>query len=430
MSKVRQIFVWVVLAILVASCGAPITIVSPTVPPTVSATLEMLPPVSIVRYPEPADFSGFNVYTQPPVYDPASEELWQVDLRSSDLTHLDLSKSTSDLLFADFDSKTQWPSSERMPGDFDWQKIMESNKDPGLGIRALHRQEITGNGVGIAIIDQTLLVDHIEYKDRIRLYEEAEDITGEVLETQMHGPAVASIAVGKSVGVAPEADLYYIATGNCGGATSFRDFDFSCRAKAIKRIVEINKGLPENRKIRVLSLSFGWDPIQPGYKEISAAVEEAKKENIFVISSSLGKTHELYFHGLGRSPLTDPNRFESYAPGLWWEKGFYAGTTLSSYPRDPSKKMLLVPMDSRTTASPTGREDYVFYREGGWSWSIPYLAGMYVLAMQVNPSITPEAFWETALNTGKTIQIQHDGKNYELGVILNPQALIEAIKSQ
>ncbi|HEX5941569.1 MAG TPA: hypothetical protein VFY66_04795, partial [Anaerolineales bacterium] len=59
-----------------------------------------------------------------------------------------------------------------------------------------------------------------------------------------------------------------------------------------------------------------------------------------------------------------------------------------------------------------------------------YLAGMYVLAMQVNPSITPEAFWETALNTGKTIQIQHDGKNYELGVILNPQALIEAIKSQ
>ena len=30
----------------------------------------------------------------------------------------------------------------------------------------------------------------------------------------MHGPAVASIAVGKTVGVAPEADLYYISSVN------------------------------------------------------------------------------------------------------------------------------------------------------------------------------------------------------------------------
>ena len=29
-------------------------------------------------------------------------------------------------------------------------------------------------------------------------------------DAQMHGPAVSSIAVGKTVGVAPEADLYYI----------------------------------------------------------------------------------------------------------------------------------------------------------------------------------------------------------------------------
>jgi hypothetical protein len=32
----------------------------------------------------------------------------------------------SDLLFADFDSKTQWPTSEQMPAGFDWQKIMFS----------------------------------------------------------------------------------------------------------------------------------------------------------------------------------------------------------------------------------------------------------------------------------------------------------------
>ena len=29
--------------------------------------------------------------------------------------------------------------------------------------------------------------------------------------------------------------------------------------------------------------------------------------------------------------------------------------------------------------------EYVFYREGGWSWSIPYIAGVYALAAQVKP---------------------------------------------
>lgn len=411
MSKLYRSIVSFVLAMLIVSCAAPVTD---------QPSLVRLPEVKIVRYPDPVDYSGLNVYTEPPVYHPGSNEQWQVDLRSSNLTSLDLSKSKADLLYADFDSQTQWPASEKMPADFDWQKIMEIGKDPGLGMRALHDQGITGKGVGIAIIDQTLLVDHIEYKDRIRLYEEAEDITGGWKEVQMHGPAVASIAVGKSIGVAPEADLYFIATGDCGGAFSIQNLDFSCRAKAIQRIVEINKSLPAERKIRVLSLAFGWVPESKGYEEITAAVEDAKAAGIFVISSSLSQTDNLNFHGLGREPISDPNEFTIYTPGLWWQDYFYqAGLSADT---------LLVPMDSRTTASPTGTEDYVFYREGGWSWSIPYLAGTYALAAQVKPDITPEEFWETALHTGRTIQLQHVGKDYEFGTILDPQALMEAIQ--
>jgi hypothetical protein len=299
---------------------------------------------------------------------------------------------------------------------------MEIGKDPGLGMQALHEQGINGQGVGIAIIDQTLLVDHIEYKDRIRVYEEADDITGGWVEVQMHGPAVASIAVGKTVGVAPQADLYYIATGNCGSAASIADWDFSCRARAIQRLVEINKSLPSDRKIRVISMSIGWAPQSKGYDEITAAVNDAKKAGIFVISTSISQTYGLNFHGLGREPLADPNEFQSYEPGLWWQNDFYRQGSL--------KSTLLVPMDSRTTASPTGTEDYVFYRAGGWSWSVPYLAGMYALAVQVRPEITPEEFWATALQTGKTIQIQHNGKDYDFGVILDPQKLIGAIKNK
>lgn len=419
----KKIRIVLLLLVLLASCRNPPSVGTPT-------PEDGMPPVSIERHPKPSDYSGFYLeITSIPRFDPNSDDPWQVDLRSRDLTKIDMTDSLADLLYATFDSKTQWPAPDKIPAGFDWQKIMELGMDPGLGMRALHEQGITGKGVGIAIIDQTLLVDHVEYKDRIRVYEEASDITGGWLETQMHGPAVASIAVGKTVGVAPEADLYFIATAMCSQGT-YESVDFACLAKSVRRIIEINKDLPVDRKIRALSMSIGWGPQSKGYNEITAAVNEAKSNGIFVISSSLAQTYDLHFHALGRDPLADPNKFESYVPGMWWEKDFYAGMTMNSYPENPpvTTKLLLVPMDSRTTASPTGVNDYVFYREGGWSWCIPYLAGTYALALQVKPDITPEEFWAAALETGRTIQITHEGKEYSFGVILDPQALISALQ--
>jgi hypothetical protein len=57
------------------------------------------------------------------------------------------------------------------------------------------------------------------------------------------------------------------------------------------------------------------------------------------------------------------------------------------------------------TASPTGNDDYVFYSEGGWSWAVPYVAGLYALACQVKPDITPAVFWAKALETGDTVNL-------------------------
>jgi hypothetical protein len=91
-------------------------------------------------------------------------------------------------------------------------------------------------------------------------------------------------------------------------------------------------------------------------------------------------------------------------------------------------RRLLIPMDARTTASPTGVQDYVFYGIGGISWSVPYLAGVYALAVQVKPEITPEEFLRLAFNTGQTIQIEHNGSQYSLGVIIDPAALIASLK--
>jgi hypothetical protein len=61
-------------------------------------------------------------------------------------------------------------------------------------------------------------------------------------------------------------------------------------------------------------------------------------------------------------------------------------------------------------------------------WCVPCLAGMYALAWQVRPGITPEEFWATALQTGQAVQIQHGGRQCSLGAILDPQAWIIALQ--
>jgi len=374
----------------------------------------------IDRHPAPADFHR-RALASVPTYDPNSDNPFQIDLRSYDLSSLDLSGSLSDLSYATFDDRTLWPSDDHMPKGFEWKRIMELGKNPGLGVRSLHARGITGRGVSIAIIDQPLLVEHQEYASRLQWYEEINVIS--TTESQMHGAAVASIAVGKTVGVAPEATLYYIGswTGDFGSAGSFT-WNFRYYAQAIRRILEINQQLPEAQRVRVISMQVGWSPEQAGYDEITAAVEEAKAAGVFVVCSSIENVYGFKFHGLGRSPLADPDAFESYEPGLWWAQEFYAGEQFSD--------RLLIPMDSRTTASHTGIDEYVFYREGGWSWSIPYIVGVYALAAQVKPSITPQQFWTLAMETGRTVELKHEGQTISMGPIIDPVALINELLSK
>lgn len=374
--------------------------------------------LGLVCRPAPVDF-GRGKLSELSVYSPESTSPFQVDLRGTDLSQVNVADRLSDLLHADFDSRTVWPPT--LPDGFVPSKILDLGKLPGLRMRELHRRGITGKGIGLAIIDQTLLVDHQEYRDRLKTYEELHSPRG--APAQMHGPAVASIAVGQSVGVAPEADLYYLAEMHGELVQGKLEWDFTWLAHAIDRLVEINGTLPKEHRIRVISISVGWSPGQKGCDATDTAVAQATQAGIFVISTALERTHQLAFHGLGRDPLQDPDQTESYGLGSWWARSFLNGSR-----RFNPGERLLVPMDARTTASPTGPEDYVYYANGGWSWSVPYLAGLYALACQVDPDVTPELFWATALGTGRVITLAPEGQRLELGTIVDPIALIEALQ--
>lgn len=340
-------------------------------------------------------------------------------LLSKDLSSLDL-REPFDLVahMSAFDVNTVWPSADHMPQGFDPARALKLGKDPGLGMRALHAQGIDGRGVGIGVIDHPLLTEHIEYADRVRLYEEVNYPSP--YPARLHGAAVASLACGKTVGAAPAANLFFVA---CRFEDEDQPLDFSYLAKAVRRLVEINRQLPEGEKIRVIAIARGWMQGEPGFDDITAAVREAGEAGVFVVSSSLEETHGFLFHGLGRPPMADPNSWESYRPGSWWAKKYYERGGIRG-------RYLMAPMDSRTMASFYGPNEYLFTTEAGWSWTIPYLAGVYALAAQVKPEITPQEFWRVGLATGRSVRFERNGEPFSLNVVIDPGALIAALKNE
>jgi hypothetical protein len=357
-----------------------------------------------------------------PKYDP---ERGERDLQGRDLSKLDLRHSIDDLLHASFDDRTVWPPADKMPSDFDQSKIMELGKNPGLGVRRLHKKGITGRGVRIAILDAPLFVDHQEYADRLQLYEEIHIDIGS--SRSMHGSAVASIAVGKTVGVAPGAELFYIAPGFSfdweeGGGPTLRYV-----VQGIHRLLEINEQLPEGKKIRAISISKGWRQSNKEFGLIAEAVQKARDAGILFVCVMTELHHKgCSLDGLGRSPLADPDDLKSYERGWFYVnfEEYWAGHVSAS------EGHIWAPMDSRTTASHEGMDEYVFCRKGSMSWAVPYVAGVYALAAQADPGITPERFWALAARTGRPLEVEHEGARRSVGSIIDPVRLIHSLEAR
>lgn len=340
------------------------------------------------------------------------------DLRGADLRELDLTGLEEAAYRWDFDTRTQWP--EELPEGFDPARLLELGKDPGLGLRALHGRGITGRGVGIAIIDQALPADHQEYGDRLRFYQEYH--TAAQGPASAHGPAVASIALGKTVGVAPEALLYFLADDLGTGEGAAFSRDLSWYAEDVDRLTALNETLPEGERIRVISMSVGWMPGDPGAEALEAAIARARAAGIAVVCVNSRDPLLEPWMGMGRRPYGDPNRLEDCLPGAFWEESLYSGEY-----RGTDGSLLLVPMDGRTAASPAGGAEYAYFAGGGMSWAAPYVAGLYALACQVKPEVTFEEFLAAARSTARPVSVWKDGVEYPYGKAVDPAALLEAL---
>ncbi len=283
------------------------------------------------------------------------------------------------------------------------QRVIGDGKNPGLGVRALHAQGITGAGVSVAIIDQNLAgTDHPEYKGKVVMYKDVG--TGASPSAgSMHGPAVLSLLVGESAGTAPGARVYYAA------APSWLA-DAHYYAEALKWIIGENARLPAGKKIRVVSVSAApsgpGSPFTKNNAEWDDAVTKAVKAEILVLDCTMtyGRIGPCYYDP------EDPESMEKAAPG--WP----------SQPPASVQGRLLAPTSYRATAEEyaSGSPGWQYTGQGGLSWGIPWASGVLAMGWQVNPSLGPDQIMKLLDDSA---YVGKDGAK-----IIDPGAFIEAVK--
>jgi len=312
----------------------------------------------------------------------------------------DLSEKAAVLPTLTFNTKTAWPGPSRMPASPTPEALLEAGRNPGLGVRKLHARGITGQGVNVAIIDQPLPQGHLEYAGKIAAYHDVG--TGQT--TSMHGPAVASLLVGETLGTAPGARLYYVAAPSWTGDSAFQ-------AQALRWIAEQNRKLPASRKIRVVSVSAApsgkSSPFTANLEQWDQAVAEATREGILVLdcTDERGLIYACWFDGNDRET---PAQCRSGYPGM------------ESNPFGLHR--ILAPASPRTTAEAVAPNDfgYQYTGRGGLSWAIPYVAGVLAMGWQVRPEFTPKEMigllFQTAWKRGTE------------ALVIDPPAFIQALK--
>ncbi len=333
------------------------------------------------------------------------------------LEHLDVSEhdlSKLDILNVRYAEDTRWPDdANKLPKYFKPKEFLEYRKNPGLGIRKLHKQEIDGRGRKVAIIDSFQLFDHLEYHNQLKGYEEIH------IDPENYGGGrlggFVSALVGKTCGVAPKAEVYYYAVDAANRTQVYY-------AEAIRKVCELHKKLISEGKsgidviLMLRGISFEGFSDEDGYVEAIQAAQEATKLGIWC--------------------RIGPSRFKEN--GMWREERVYCKfggdvdnfndfeldeqsvlTRMPLVQEDLFRNSLCFPGGGWTVALDVKMNEYVFSAKNS-PFHAAYMVGLYLLAKSVKPNLTPTEYFSLGIETGDFRK--------GVGTIVNPQRLINELK--
>ncbi|MCL2159233.1 MAG: S8 family serine peptidase, partial [Oscillospiraceae bacterium] len=319
--------------------------------------------------------------------------IWGISGR--DVSGADFSKVSDESFFKlAFNEYTKFPENFK----FDCKRMMEEAKEPGLGIAKLHEKGIEGRGINVAVIDKPILETHGELAGRLKSYTfiAPENEFNDCMH--FHGITCAAFLCGNSCGIANGANLHYYAYPD-----KFEDdgMYWGYHFKALDMIIEHNQNATPEDAIKIVSISagFGRDRVDLSDK-MSEYVIGLKEMGCYVVFSNLfGET----FSCSSKASCFDNDNPDNYKFDLWQNEW--------------CKNKIIVPAGGRTSPCNSGDDKYMYNgNQSCYSWAIPYLCGVFALALQADKTLGYEDFCEKAK---KTAIVNKEGLS-----IINPVGIV------
>ena len=206
----------------------------------------------------------------------------------------------------------------------------------------------------------------------------------------MHGPAVLSLLAGETIGVAPDAEIFFLGCDSGDGYSQLHEAD------CLYRVIDLNETLPEGQKIRMVGFSDNIDTSEPYVEEFRAAARACEEAGIMV-----------WFCG--------ENGAVTFLP--WGSKNDPQNLMLDQW-GGGRPTLVYVPSSGRTVACTFDPAQYVYYSTGGLSWTMPYTMGLYAIAVSIDPTLTQKELRNMIVDTAYPFQ---EGK-----LLVNPVGFVAA----
>ncbi|MCR4612110.1 MAG: hypothetical protein K5644_09460 [Lachnospiraceae bacterium] len=265
--------------------------------------------------------------------------------------------------------QTRFASDSYAPDGYNKDELIEWGKYSGLNTDILKEYGYTGQGATIAYVDQPI-GSHEIYND-INLHYKNNSTS----ETSMHGPAVLSLLAGKNTGTAPDAEVYYY-------AHAAWEQDQTTHAECLYQIIEQNKSLSDDKKIRMVGFSDNIDENEANADAFREAVAACETAGIMVWFC--GEYGPMSFN-----PMSNKDDFSNLVVSQWWNESF-------------NPELVFVPESGRTTAANEMGNKYIYWGQGGLSWTMPYVLGLYADALAIDSTLTQSELRQLIVNTAYT----------------------------
>jgi len=301
--------------------------------------------------------------------------------------------------------------------------------DFGADAARADRAGLDGSGIGVCIIDTGVDPQHEQFDSHPITFQDFVGTATTSYDDQGHGSHVASIAVGDGTGgalaarfggVAPAADLFVAKVMDSSGYGNDSD------------IIAGITWCHDQPGVRVLSMSIGDDAVgSRGDDAVSVAVNNVVGLGEVVVAAA-GNSGDLpgtvHAPGASTGAITVGAVSDYSAPvGTYrHDDGIFLASFSSRGPTDDGR---IKPDISAPGVTVGGAQkgtvgSYIHY--DGTSMATPYVSGAIALALEANPSATPEQV--RAAVEGTALDVGAPGKDNEYGAgYVDVRALVDAI---